>query len=224
MSDASLAAVIHPLDWVTSAPSTAPLSANRIRLWYLDRSRIPLHDRWLAADEIERTRRMKPERRDEFVSGRNALRLILGAFLGIDPGGVAIHISARGKPGLAGDAIRFSFSHCSRKLLMGFSLQPLGIDLEMRNARANFMRIAERVFDQACCEALRRAGAAERERLFFSYWSAHEAVQKLRGDGLFGERHLPAFVGGYSCKDFEAAVASTIEAPDILLHEELPEV
>jgi hypothetical protein len=85
------------------------------------------------------------------------------------------------------------------------------------------MRIAGRVFDQACCDALGRAGAAERERLFFRYWSAYEAVQKLRGDGLFGERHLPAFVGGFSREDFEAALASTIEAPQIRMHEELPE-
>ncbi|MEJ2308039.1 MAG: 4'-phosphopantetheinyl transferase superfamily protein [Gammaproteobacteria bacterium] len=223
MSEPSLATAIRPLDWMASAPSYTLQQQQQIRLWYLDRSRIPLHDSWLAADEIERTRRMQAERRDEFVSGRNALRLILGAFLDIDPAGVSIRISPRGKPTLAGEAIRFSFSHCNRKLLMGFSLQPLGIDLEIRKPRASFMRIAGRVFDQTCCDALRRAGAAERERLFFRYWSAHEAVQKLRGDGLFGERHLPAFVGGFSCEDFDAALASTIEAPQIRMHEELPE-
>lgn len=224
MSDASLADVIRPLGRVTSASSQSPPSANQVHLWYLDRSQIPLHESWLAADEIERTLQMTPERRDEFVSGRNALRVILGFLLGRDPASVAIRISEKGKPWLDGRSIEFSFSHCHRKLLMGFASQSLGIDLEIVRPRGNLMGIARRMFDERCCEQLGSLSGSRQDRLFYRFWSAHEAIQKIRGDGLFGERHMPEFVGNLEFPGFQAAVATEIDEPVFLLHEKLPAV
>jgi 4'-phosphopantetheinyl transferase len=166
---------------------------------------------------------MTPERRNEFVSGRNALRMILGSFLGITPAEVAIRVTDKGKPHLADHAVEFSFSHCQRRLLMAFSGKPLGADLEALRSKPDLLRIANRLFDRRCCEQLEAArDAQERETLFYRFWSAHEAVQKLRGDGIFGERHLPPFVAGFELDGFRGAVASTIEAPVLLMHEELP--
>lgn len=224
MSDPSLADVLQPVDWSASALSPPPLTGNRIWLWYLDQSQIPLHETWLAPDEVDRTVHMKPERRNEFVSGRNALRAILGYLLDRNPADVAIRISDKGKPYLEGRSIEFSFAHCHKKLLMGFASRPLGIDLEIRKKRDNLPGIARRMFDEGCCEQLVNANDADREILFFRFWSAHEAVQKLRGDGLFGKRHLPSFVGSLSFTGFHGAVASTVQEPVFVMHEELPAV
>ena len=207
---------------MASAASGSLASADHIHLWYLDRSQIPLHESWLAEDERERTQQMSAERRDEFVAGRNALRIILGHMLERDPACVAIHISDKGKPCLDDQSIEFSFSHCHRKLLMGFSSQPLGIDLERVRSRENLMGIARRIFDQTCCEQLQSATGSERERRFYRFWSAHEAIQKIRGDGLFGERHVPGFVGNLEFPGFQAAVATEINEPVFHLHEKLP--
>ncbi|MGD9254331.1 MAG: 4'-phosphopantetheinyl transferase superfamily protein [Chromatiales bacterium] len=223
MSEGSLADVICPVRWTTSAASAALPSDGQILLWYLEQSQIPLHAEWLAPDELARTVRMTPDRRDEFVSGRNALRLILGSFFSITPPEVVIRVSDKGKPHLENDAVEFSFSHCQRKLLMAFSGKPLGADLEALRSKPDLLRIARRLFDSRCCGQLEAAGdAQQRETLFYRFWSAHEAVQKLRGDGIFGERHLPPFVAGFELHGFRGAVASTIEAPEFLMHEELP--
>lgn len=224
MREASLADVIRPLDWVASAPSCSSLGNNQLRLWYLERSQVPLHDEWLAPDEIERSLRMRPERRDEFVSGRNALRVLLASFLGREPAAIPIRISDRGKPCLDGRSIEFSFSHCDGRLLLGFARQPLGIDLEYCKGRMNLMPIARRVLDNRCCEQLEAADASRRESLFYRYWAAHEAVQKLRGDGLFGERHLPVCVGSFTLAGFKAAVACSFAEPEFSMHEALPEL
>lgn len=165
---------------------------------------------------------MTAERRDEFVSGRNALRIILGHLLERDPARVAIRISDKGKPCLDDQSIEFSFSHCHRKLLMGFASQPLGIDLAFVRTRENLMGIARRIFDQTCCEQLQSATGIERERRFYRFWSAHEAIQKVRGDGLFGERHVPRFVGNLEFPGFQAAVATEIGTPVFVIHERLP--
>jgi 4'-phosphopantetheinyl transferase len=223
LSDASLADVIHPVEWVTSAASTLSPRPGQIRLWYLDRSQIPLHTEWLTRDELVRTETMTAGRRDEFVSGRNALRTILGSFLDIAPDEVTIRLSGKGKPCLEDDAIEFSFSHCEEKLLMAFATVPLGVDLERVQSRPNLLRIASRLFDRCCCEQIEAAGSEEERRtLFYRFWSAHEAVQKIRGDGIFGERHLPSLVASFMLHGFRGAVATSIEAPDILMHEELP--
>jgi 4'-phosphopantetheinyl transferase len=223
LSDLSLADVIHPLEWLTSAASAIPPRHGQIRLWYLDQSQLPLHAEWLTAEELARTERMTASRRDEFVSGRNALRSILGCFLDITPREVRIRLSGNGKPCLEDDAIAFSFSHCRGKLLMAFATEPLGADLELAEHRPNLPRIAGRLFDRRCCEQIEAAGSEEeRRKIFYQYWAAHEAVQKIRGDGIFGERHLPSFVASFPLHGFRGAVATSIESPEILMHEELP--
>jgi 4'-phosphopantetheinyl transferase len=224
LSDRSLADVIRPLEWVTSAPSTVPPGDNQVLLWYLNRSQIPLHEKWLAADEIERALRMKPERRDEFVSGRNALRALMASFLGREPAAIPIRISYRGKPYLDGLSVEFSFSHCNGHLLLGVARQPLGIDLERCRRRANLMPIARRILDSGACAQLEASDASRRESLFYRYWTAHEAVQKLRGDGLFGKRHLPACVTSLTLTDFKAAVACPLAEPEFSMHEALPDL
>ena len=223
MSDASLADVIRPADRVASASPRSLPSADHIHLWYLDRSQIPLHESWLAGDERERTEKMTAERREEFVSGRNALRIILGYMLERDPASIAIRLSDKGKPCLDDQSIDFSFSHCHRKLLMGFASQPLGIDLAFVRPRENLMGMARRIFDRTCCEQLQSATGLERERLFYRFWSAHEAIQKVRGDGLFGERHVPRFVGNLEFPGFQAAIATEIGTPVFVIHEMLPQ-
>ena len=223
MSDSSLADVIHPVEWVTSAASAVSPRPGQIRLWYLDQSQIPLHTEWLTREELERTETMTAGRRDEFVSGRNALRTILGSFLDITPDEVTIRLSGKGKPCLEDNAIEFSFSHCEGKLLMAFATEPLGVDLERVQSRPNLLRIASRLFDRRCCKQIEAAGSEEeRRRLFYRFWSAHEAVQKIRGDGIFGERHLPSHLASFMLHGFRGAVATSITAPDILMHEELP--
>jgi len=223
LSDSSLADVIHPVEWVTSAASAVSPRPGQIRLWYLDQSQIPLHTEWLTREELERTETMTAGRRDEFVSGRNALRTIIGSFLDIAPDEVRIRLSGKGKPCLEDNAIEFSFSHCEGKLLMAFATVLLGVDLERVQSRPNLLRIASRLFDRRCCEQIEAAGSEEeRRRLFYRFWSAHEAVQKIRGDGIFGERHLPSLVASFMLHGFRGAVATSITAPDILMHEELP--
>jgi phosphopantetheinyl transferase len=222
LSSDSLADVIQPIDWVTSASGPAPHSDNQFHLWYLDQSKIPLHEAWLAADEIERAERMQPDRRSEFVSGRNALRWIIASLLGMTPEMVVIRISETGKPYLDDNAIDFSFSHCSKKLLLGFARYPMGIDLEQSQSKNNIMRIAQRLFDERSCELLDDADGEARQELFFRFWTSHEAVQKIRGDGIFGDRHLPGFVGSFRLPGFQGAIATSCTTPEFIMHEALP--
>ena len=100
--------------------------------------------------------------------GRAALRRVLGRYLGIAAGKVALVDGEHGRPSLAeghDPALGFNWSHSGEHALIavGRGIAP-GIDLERRRPRPRALEIANRYFspDEAACLANLPAEQAER--------------------------------------------------------------
>jgi 4'-phosphopantetheinyl transferase len=120
--------------------------------------------------------------------GRNPLRSVLGAYLGIEADRVTLINGEHGRPALADghdQSLGFNWSHSGNRALIavGRRINP-GIDLEQLRARPRAMEIARRYFSAAEAEALAALPATARDAAFLEMWTAKEAVLKALGRGL----------------------------------------
>jgi 4'-phosphopantetheinyl transferase len=142
----------------------------------------------LAPDERQRAARFRFERhRRHFVAGRGLLRQILGAYLGIDPGGVRLTYTACGKPCLAlpRSALAFNLSHADGLAVVAVTRdREVGIDVERVRPMADVLEIAGRHFSAWEQDLLARLSSAQRQTAFFRAWTRKEAWLKASGVGL----------------------------------------
>lgn len=120
--------------------------------------------------------------------GREPLRAVVGAYLGIDADRVTLINGEHGRPALADEhdqSLGFNWSHSGNYALIavGRRITP-GIDLEQLRARPRAMEIARRYFSTVEAEALAALPAMDRDAAFLEIWTAKEAVLKALGRGL----------------------------------------
>ncbi|MEU5647376.1 4'-phosphopantetheinyl transferase family protein [Streptomyces milbemycinicus] len=153
----------------------------------------------LDARESERAARFRDDTlRERYVASHVGLRVLLGAYLGIDPAEVELIRELcgmpdcdkpHGRPAVAGEpGLRFSLSHAEDAAMYAFADAPVGADIEARNARRGGKVLAglirqlhadERTAIEALPETLH-------EEAFLSCWVRKEAYLKGIGTGLPG--------------------------------------
>lgn len=164
------------------------LPADDIHVWSapLDRScDIAL----LTPDERVRADRFKMERiRRQFVAARVQMRIILGGYLGIEPGAVPIVYLDGGKPVLdpsLGRDLHFNVSHSEALAIYAVTRAGrVGVDVERRRNLPNPEALVERFFSQGEREIFRNLPECERQAAFFCAWTRKEAVLKAVGQGV----------------------------------------
>lgn len=160
-----------------------------VRLWLVDLDEHePADSALLSADESARAARFVFERhRFRFIAGRAALRRILAAEVGVNPGTLTFRYSPAGKPSLDGgaNAVHFNLSHSEQWALVAVtSVGAVGVDIERRRPLADVLRLARTAFSDAEVDELSAVSPAEREDAFFNGWTRKEAYLKARGDQL----------------------------------------
>lgn len=120
--------------------------------------------------------------------GREPLRSVLGAYLGIETDRVTLTNGEHGRPTLAGahdPSLGFNWSHSGNHALIavGRRITP-GIDLEQLRVRPRALEIAQRYFSTDETVALAALPATARDAAFLDLWTAKEAVLKALGRGL----------------------------------------
>lgn len=141
----------------------------------------------LSPGEMERAMRFKDDRHRELWSGyRAALRLLLGAHLGLHANSVPLILDDHGKPCLAppfGD-LHFNLSHSDDLALIAVSNDgPVGVDLEAITRAAGLIECEssfchEEEFTQLPAEP------TPRSIRLLELWTAKEAYLKGIGTGL----------------------------------------
>lgn len=125
---------------------------------------------------------------------RAPLRAMLGAYLGLPAGAVALDEDARGKPRLVRGlpTLDFNWSHSGDYALIALSRDgALGVDIERFGKDLRALEIAQRFFDPAEADALAKLDGRARDDAFIGLWCAKEAVLKAVGEGLsFGLERL----------------------------------
>jgi 4'-phosphopantetheinyl transferase len=176
-----------------SAVTTVPtLAVGAVQCW-LDRLDAAPPWSTLALppdDEARAARLVAAERRAAFVRGRQLLRYVAGAHLGIAPSAVPIVILTSGKPVLDGrgdGTLEVSLTHTGPWVAIAVSRAgAVGIDIESTERTVDHDAISRRYFaaeERTAVQAL--AGSAQREA-FFRVWARKEAIAKATGDGLAG--------------------------------------
>lgn len=139
----------------------------------------------LSADDVARAGTFSDDgARDEWLTARIALRLLIERTIGESWRGAAFAREERGRPYLAGAEISFSLSHAPGLALIGLARdEAIGVDVE----RTRTVRI-----DAARRARIREAGAAldaaalpvTDESAFLQAWVRLEAFAKADGCGI----------------------------------------
>jgi 4'-phosphopantetheinyl transferase len=136
----------------------------------------------LTADELLRAgAKAAEEGRKRAVVTRAAVRALLARYLDAAPDELAFAAGAHGKPRLDPDGpLRFNLSHSGELAMIALARDTeVGIDVEQVRPRADFTRVARRVFTEA-----EREAAADSDLAFYRHWVAKEAFVKATGRGL----------------------------------------
>jgi 4'-phosphopantetheinyl transferase len=138
----------------------------------------------LSADERRKVERYRFEAdRRRSIVGRGTLRQLLGRRLGRDPRELAFVEGPQGKPALERGELEFNVSHSGDRVAIAIAEgTAVGIDIEVEQPRmTDLAQLARRYFapDEAA-EVEKEEDAA----LFFTIWTAKEAVIKAVGGGL----------------------------------------
>ena len=145
---------------------------------------------FLSAEELGRLQRFKVESSAiQYLQLRSALRIILGARLGVAPQQMSFEYSEFGKPLLhesAGPTPSFNVSHTDGWGLIALSASgAVGVDVEKHNPNRDLEAVAWRNFSPQECETvLGQASASLRCDAFFDTWTAKEACIKALGTGI----------------------------------------
>lgn len=192
------------IPWVTSAepPVSAP-KCNEIHLWSADLRLTQADETLLDASERQRSLKMAPQRRGEFIIGRTVLRRVLAHYLDLPPEAVGISIDSNGKPSLAlpQQQLHFSLAHSREQLMIAFARTPVGLDLETPRPAKNCLQIARRLFQPEEIKQLERTAEDLQQQRFFHLWTAYEAAQKMHGEGLFGKRTPASYSDKFMLED-----------------------
>jgi 4'-phosphopantetheinyl transferase len=179
-------------EWHTP-PENLSLDQNEIHVWrcFLDQpeQQIDALVKTLTDDEVKRAERFHFQRdRLHFIAARGVLRMILGQYLGSDPGYVRFIYGRNGKPSLAGEKeprLCFNVSHSRGLALYAFTYdRKIGVDVEYLDRERAIEHIVERFYSPTEISAFNSLPADKQHDAFFTYWTCKEAYLKAEGTGL----------------------------------------
>jgi 4'-phosphopantetheinyl transferase len=157
------------------------------RVWLVALDRMPASTTLLDASERARLGRLRsPQQARRYAARRSALRLVLGAALGLRPEAVPLESGAHGKPRLSAAAeLSFNLSHRGETAVIALARAgAVGVDVESARTRSSPLRLAARHFHPDEAAAIAALPAELATDAFLRCWTAKEAVLKALGTGL----------------------------------------
>lgn len=206
-------------------PEPLVLPGEEVHLWRVDLAAVADGEsRWLtilSPDEQTRAARFRFARdRRRFAATRAVLRMVLGAYLGSEPGKIIFAYAEKGKPSLrsqnSAESIEFNVSHSGDVALLAFARgRPLGVDVEQVRDNLDPLAIARRYFSAQEQSQLAALAPEERYAGFFRCWTRKEAYIKARGDGL--SLPLDSFDVSLAARDQNALLGCRTDDTDITM-------
>jgi len=162
----------------------------RVWHWPLDVSALEVADfrKVLSPDELERAERYRFDRhRNEFISTRAVLRMVLASYTAQSAGSLSFDYSAQGKPALKNGPpdLRFNVSHTEGLAVLAVVRdREIGVDAEKIRPQPDAQKLAKRFFSVREHRFLEKLSGDELQRAFFRCWTHKEAYIKAKGEGL----------------------------------------
>jgi 4'-phosphopantetheinyl transferase len=123
----------------------------------------------------------KEKDRNLFITAHYALDFILDKIFQIKP---LVLIDINGKPYIKNYPIHFNLSHTENRVLLGFSHQPLGVDIEKINALPDLDLLISHSMHPDEISSLMAIESNHKIYLFYSLWTKKEAIVKAIGIGM----------------------------------------
>jgi 4'-phosphopantetheinyl transferase len=164
---------------------------------------------------VARATRLRSARdRDRYLTAHTALRLTVGAHLGVPPEDLRFTTGSHGKPALAFarpvPEVHFNLSHSEGLAALVVSAAgAVGVDVERIRPGFDYAPVVELLFDAEERAGLDLPDAGARAEAFFRAWTRKEALVKAVGSGLGAEAGTPADADphgkGWSVRSFRPA-------------------
>ncbi len=139
----------------------------------------------LSADEKRRMNGLRHEReRTLFLLSRGLMRSVLAAYLDCSCHALQFTSNPFGKPVLCSESVHFNLSHSRGAVAFAISKRAVGIDVEERERRCDYLGLAQRYFAEPEARYLATLDGEERGAAFFALWTLKEAYVKGIGRGL----------------------------------------
>ena len=172
----------------TVARNLPPLGDRDVHLWRVNLGGEPPAEKDAVFDANERDRAARfvfARDRNRFLRAHHALKILLGAYLGVLPASVRVVREPHGKPVLACRSFGFNVSHSDDYGLIAVSrVANIGVDLEVLRLPQDARRLAAAVFSAPELESLAGISDEALHRAFFTCWTRKEAYLKALGVGL----------------------------------------
>jgi 4'-phosphopantetheinyl transferase len=188
--DAEEEPVTPPLHCGESLPETGEVHVWRASL-SPEGTALSVYESGLSGVERERAAKFHSRAdAEKFIAAHGALRVILGAYAGMQPRELMFSRSAFGKPSLMNEeeactAIRFNMADSGDVALVAVSRgREIGVDIECMKVREDLSETALRCFCGAEMDLFRAAPPERRADVFYTFWSRKEAYIKARGEGM----------------------------------------
>jgi phosphopantetheinyl transferase len=140
----------------------------------------------LSLSEHARAARLRSRaQRELFMFARGMLRVVLGAYLDVDPARLVFDVEAGGKPVLFRRELQFNLSHAAGGVLLAIGgRQRVGCDLESMQRRVDVDVLAEAALAGVEREGFARMPESARKGWLLQMWTRKEAVLKAQGVGI----------------------------------------
>ena len=175
-------------------PEPGSLEDDEIHIYYADVDSLlccaGILENTLSDKEIlKKSRFLLLKDKCSYIVSRGVLRVILGAYLGEEPGNLVFINGSHGKPILDGgsnpDGFRFSVSHSSRCVVYAINRgREIGVDIEKIRPEFSSEGISDKYFSTREAAFLRTLPVQDRNDVFFTYWTLKEAFMKGTGKGF----------------------------------------
>lgn len=142
-----------------------------------------------ANEQAKALRFIQKKHRHQYITSHSKLRIILAAYLDIEPAAIQYAVEEFGKPYLVNNgipcAVKFNLSHSGDKMIVAVGCYDyLGVDIEVWDTKTDYLAIAEQCFtdpEKKFCLAL---VGAQKPEMFYQLWTRKESFAKATGTGI----------------------------------------
>ncbi len=121
------------------------MTSNQLQLWLL-----PMHDSSKPITSLEESlaKKLTPIRRNEYRVSRGMIREALSELFEVPPLDIPLNAPPGKPPVLREGWGKINFSHCGDALLIGWSDQNIGVDIERIDRKFDAQSLAERFYSK----------------------------------------------------------------------------
>ncbi len=194
---------LEPVSWKNISSHSFAQPGNTIDIWHIQ---VPIFfeqlTKWLVPEEKEKMTRFRDQvARQRFASSRGGLRFLTGRYLQQSP--ASFRAGNTQKPSWqnpGAENLFFNITHADDSVLIAFSGNEIGIDVEKIQNPFSYAEILEKCFTENEINRIREA--VDPRATFYLLWTRKEALLKATGKGIHDRLPLvPSLDGNYQIED-----------------------